>query len=104
MGPDQVTDLLRYTLIIAMEISAPLLIIMLLLGLFISLFQSITQITETTLVFIPKLIVVCITLGILFPWMLKVMMRFTHEVFVDKWDAIVSWNTYLMCNVLCFLH
>jgi flagellar biosynthetic protein FliQ len=96
MTPEEITDLIRYTLVIATEISAPILIVTLLLGMSISIFQSVTQITETTLIFIPKLVVFSITLAIFFPWMAKIMIRFTNEILINRWDAVISWTSYVM--------
>jgi flagellar biosynthetic protein FliQ len=90
MNQETATDLIRLSLFVAAEISAPLLIIALLIGLGVSIFQSVTQITETTLIFIPKIVCFALTLGILFPWMLKVLMRFTYDVIITHWNTIMS--------------
>lgn len=58
-------------------VSAPTLIVSLLVGLIISLFQAVTQIQEFTLTFVPKILAVFVTLFILFPWTARVMMTFT---------------------------
>jgi flagellar biosynthetic protein FliQ len=78
MTEETAIDLIRYSLFIAAEIGFPILITTLLLGLGISIFQSVTQITESTLIFVPKILCVGVILGITFPWMLKIMMKFTH--------------------------
>ncbi len=83
-------DLIRYSLFIAAEIGAPILIITLLIGLGISIFQSVTQITESTLIFVPKILSFGVILGIIFPWMLKIMMKFTHEILVHYWNIVMN--------------
>jgi flagellar biosynthesis protein FliQ len=90
MNQETATDLIRLSLFVAAEISAPILIIALLIGLGISIFQSVTQITETTLIFIPKIVCFALALGLLFPWMLKVLMRFTYDVVINHWNDIMS--------------
>ena len=55
MNLDQATDLLRHTLILALVISAPMLIIGLVVGVIVSLVQAVTQIQEQTLTFVPKM-------------------------------------------------
>jgi flagellar biosynthetic protein FliQ len=89
MSPEEATNLIRLSLFVAAEISAPVLVITLLIGLGVSIFQSVTQITETTLIFIPKLLCFGIVFAISFPWILKVMMRFTYDIIVNHWNAIM---------------
>lgn len=69
------------TLITAAEVSAPILIAVLVLGLAISVFQATTQIQETTLTFVPKLVGAAIVGIILGPWMLQTIMSFTNRIF-----------------------
>jgi flagellar biosynthesis protein FliQ len=70
-----VVDALR----IAMMISAPMLLTALVVGIMISLFQSVTQIQEMTLTFIPKILATFLALMISLPWMLQTLMDyFTH--------------------------
>lgn len=94
MTPEMATDVLRQTLWVCVEISAPLLIVAMVIGLGISIFQSVTQINEMTLSFVPKAVVFCLVLGILFPWMLKTLVRFTNELLVHQWDKLVSSSAY----------
>jgi flagellar biosynthetic protein FliQ len=58
-------------------VSGPVLLVSMLVGLLISLFQAITQIQEFTLTFVPKIIAVFVCLFIFFPWMARVLMTFT---------------------------
>lgn len=90
MSQEVATDLIRLSIFITAEISAPMLIITLMIGLGISIFQSVTQITETTLIFVPKFVCIGVTFGLTFPWILKVMMRFTYDILVNHWNNIMS--------------
>lgn len=62
-------------------VSGPLLIIALVLGLVVSIFQATTQIQEQTLAFIPKIVGVFAALVIFGPWMLSHMINFTFQIF-----------------------
>jgi len=68
---------LEITLILA----APLLIVALVTGLIIGAFQAATQINEQTLSFIPKLLAIALTMVVAGPWMLKVLISYTRELF-----------------------
>lgn len=61
--------------------SAPLLGIALAVGITISIFQSVTQIQEATLAFVPKIVAVFVTMLIFGPWMLKMITEFTQNLF-----------------------
>ena len=67
-----------YTIIV---VSAPLLLVSLIIGLIISIFQTVTSIQEQTLTFVPKLIVIALVLLALGSWMSKVMNEFVVELF-----------------------
>ena len=62
-------------------ISAPVLIMGLVAGLVVSVFQAVTQIHETTLAFIPKVVMVILAIIIFLPWMLSTLIAFTEEIF-----------------------
>ena len=64
-----------------MLVSGPILLVTLVVGLLISIFQAVTSINEMTLTFIPKIISVIILLLFILPWMIKVMETFTINVF-----------------------
>jgi len=61
-------------------VSSPVLLVSLVVGLVISLFQAVTQIQEFTLTFVPKIIAVFITLFLLFPWIARTLMTFTTDL------------------------
>ena len=70
-------------LILILQLSAPILVVAVAVGLIISIFQSVTQIQEQTLTFVPKLIAGVITLILCLPWMLNVFISRTNDLF-DK--------------------
>ena len=81
MSPDLVMTIGQRALEITILLAAPMLIAALLIGLLVGVFQAATQINEMTLSFIPKLIGMAITLVIAGPWMLKVIVSYTRELF-----------------------
>lgn len=65
---------------VTLMVSAPMLLVALATGLFVSIFQAATQINETTLSFIPKLVALFATLVLAGPWMLSVMVDYMRQV------------------------
>ncbi|MBB63967.1 MAG: flagellar biosynthetic protein FliQ [Waddliaceae bacterium] len=90
MTPDHMVDLVRGALYVALQISAPLLILAMVIGFGISIFQSVTQINEMTLTFVPKILIFAGVLSILFPWIMKTMVRYTTELLVHEWDKLIG--------------
>lgn len=76
-----VADLARSAMMVAALVAAPLLLVALLIGLLVSVFQTVTQIQEQTLSFVPKLIGVGVTLVVALPWMLQLMVDYTTQLF-----------------------
>lgn len=70
----------RDAVIVTLKLGAPLMLIALLIGLVISLFQALTQIQEVTLTFVPKIIVVFIAMLLLAPFMLHTLTDFTERI------------------------
>jgi flagellar biosynthetic protein FliQ len=64
----------------ALEVSAPVLIVALVIGLIISIFQAVTQIQEQTLTFVPKMIAIIIIFLVAGSWMLKILVQFTQTM------------------------
>ncbi len=62
-------------------VGGPVLLVSLLVGLIIGLFQAITQLQEMTISFVPKVIAVFLTLLLTLPWIVTVMTRFTRGIF-----------------------
>ena len=81
MTPDTVMTIGTRALEITLMLAAPMLLVALAVGLLVGVFQAATQINEMTLSFIPKLLGMAATLVIAGPWMLKVMVSYTHELF-----------------------
>jgi len=77
----QVLTIMQKLMLLILEISAPILIISIVVGLVISLFQTITQIQEATLTFVPKLIAALLTILILLPWFINMFITRTNELF-----------------------
>jgi flagellar biosynthetic protein FliQ len=70
----------RDAVIVTLKLGGPLMIIALLIGLIISLFQALTQIQEVTLTFVPKIIVVFVAMLLLAPFMLHTLTDFTERI------------------------
>ncbi len=83
MTPETVMNFGRNAMEITLLVSAPMLIVVLVIGLLVSIFQAATQINETTLSFIPKLVGVFATLLIAGPWMLTTMVDYMRQVFTN---------------------
>ena len=81
MTPETVMDLAHSTLIVTSMVAAPLLLIALAAGLVIGMLQAATQINEATLSFIPKLLVLVLALFITGPWILRVLIDFTRNLY-----------------------
>lgn len=67
-------------MIVAIKLTVPLLIPSLIVGLIIAIFQAATQINETTLTFVPKLIVVGLVLLLAGPWMLQTFLDYFQDL------------------------
>ncbi len=83
MNADTVLDLGRNAMYITLLVSAPMLLSGMIVGLLISVFQSVTQIQEITLTFVPKIIVVMVAFAIFMPWMLSLLLTFVRPLFGD---------------------
>jgi flagellar biosynthetic protein FliQ len=81
MDVGQASDLVRETLMLALVIAAPLLLIGLGVGLIISLFQAVTQIQEQTLVFVPKIVAMVAAAMFVMPWIANRLMEYTAAMF-----------------------
>ncbi|RJK92802.1 flagellar biosynthetic protein FliQ [Vallicoccus soli] len=76
-----VIDIALATMLVCAKLSAPVLLTALGIGFAISLFQSVTQIQEVTLSFVPKMVGVGVALLVTGNWMLHEIVSFTHELF-----------------------
>ena len=73
----------RHAMEITLMVAAPMLLVALIIGLIVSIFQAATQINETTLSFIPKLVGIFVALIVAGPWMLAVMLDYMRQVFTS---------------------
>jgi len=80
MTPETVLTVARDSLTVASLLAAPLLLSALATGVFIGVLQAATQINEMTLSFIPKLLVLVVTLMIAGPWMLQLITQYTQAL------------------------
>ena len=81
MNPAMVIDIGVQALVVAAKLGAPMLITALVVGFAISVFQSITQIQEVTLSFVPKAVAVALALVICGQWMIAEIVTFTQTLF-----------------------
>ena len=89
MTDTTVIHLALQTMLVALKLSAPILVTSLVIGFTVSLFQSMTQIQEFTLSFVPKLIGVGIALLLCGNWMLHTLVDFTTQLF-DMIPSLLS--------------
>ena len=89
MTPEAVIDIGTAALIVGAKLCAPMLVTALVVGFAISLLQSITQIQEVTLSFVPKAVAVAIALVVCGHWMIAEMVTFTHVAF-DRIPQMLS--------------
>ena len=75
MTISEITEVLQAAMVAALKLSAPILIVSVVLGLVVSIFQAATQIHEQTLTFVPKLVAIALILVILGPWMMETIVQ-----------------------------
>lgn len=81
MNVDVVIDIAREALLVIIKSSAPMLLVSLIVGLIISIFQTITSIQEQTLTFVPKLLAIFLVIMLAGSWIFKNIVDFTYELF-----------------------
>jgi flagellar biosynthetic protein FliQ len=79
MNPQQVFTIGTDALYLLLMVSAPVLLAVLVIGLVVSIFQAATQINESTLSFVPKLIGAVAVLAVAGPWMLTTLVEFIQR-------------------------
>ena len=82
MNLDQATELIRHTLLLALIVSAPMLLIGLLVGIIVSLLQAVTQIQEQTLTFVPKIAAMVVAAILLMPWIGQRLLDYSRVMFL----------------------
>ena len=80
MSPEYVVKLGQQTLTLVIYVSGPMLIVALIVGLGVSIFQAVTQIHEMTLTFIPKILAVVAVIMFILPWIIRQMVDFTTQL------------------------
>ena len=78
MDTAAVLDVSREAVIVLLKLSAPLMITALVVGLIVSLFQALTSIQEMTLAFVPKILVIFVSLLVFLPFMITTLITFTE--------------------------
>ena len=81
MSVDFIVGIMAETIRVTLLISAPVLLVGLVVGVVISLFQAVTQVQEMTLVFVPKIVACLVVLVAALPWMINLLVSFTHHLF-----------------------
>ncbi|MGZ6370628.1 MAG: flagellar biosynthesis protein FliQ [Bdellovibrionota bacterium] len=69
-------------------LAAPMLLAAMVIGIIVSILQAITQINESTLTFIPKMVAVLVVLTVMAPWMLEVLQHYATEVLGSAGDLV----------------
>lgn len=81
MSVDSALGIMKEAVLVAFKLAGPLLILSIIVGLIIAIFQAATQIHEQTLTFVPKLIIIAIVLLALGSWMFNVFDEFIQKIF-----------------------
>lgn len=84
-----IVALAREALKTALYVAAPALIVSMIVGLAISIFQVVTSLQDPTVAFVPKVLAVMVVVVLSFPWMMRVLGGFTIRMFTD-FNAIVK--------------
>lgn len=86
MAEADIAAMMRDAMLVMLQLSGPLLLVALVVGLLMSLLQAITQINEATLAFVPKILAIGLALMLLGPFMLATLSGYAHLLF----DRIVA--------------
>ncbi|MDD3429639.1 MAG: flagellar biosynthesis protein FliQ [Oscillospiraceae bacterium] len=81
MTEGQIMNVFTQALLVALKLAGPMLVVSILIGLIVSIFQAATQIHEQTLTFVPKLLVIALMLLALGQWMINTMTDFVRWLF-----------------------
>jgi flagellar biosynthetic protein FliQ len=87
MNQSQILDVAREAIFVILKIGGPAMILALIVGVSVSVFQALTQIQEQTLTFMPKIIVIFLSMLLLMPYMIGTLTSFTHGL-IDRIIAI----------------
>lgn len=81
MTVDQALDLGREAMMVALMLSAPMLVVGLVVGVVLSLLQAVTQIQEQTLTFVPKIVAMVAAAVLTMPWMAQKLLEYSARLF-----------------------
>lgn len=90
MNQDMVIDVVRDALMTVISVAGPLLLLALVVGLIVSIFQTVTSIQEPTLAFVPKILAVFFGLIMFGPWMLNKLLTLIRNVYSQFGSFIVK--------------
>lgn len=80
MDPQDAIDLVRQGLMLALWVSAPVLVVGLVVGLVMGLLQALTQVQEQTVAFVPKLVAMILVLSMTLPWLIMQMVDYAQDL------------------------
>jgi len=86
MSPNDAIDIGRDAIVVSLKLGGPIMLLALVVGVVISLVQALTQIQETTLTFVPKIVAILVAMLLLMPFMLTTLTTFTERLF----DRVIS--------------
>lgn len=89
MSPELVMSMTYQAMKVALAMAGPLLLVTLIVGLVISVFQAATQINEMTLSFIPKIIAMVVVLVLAGPWLISVMVDYMRQLFTSIPNMVI---------------
>ncbi|MDB5406529.1 MAG: flagellar biosynthetic protein FliQ [Rhodospirillales bacterium] len=81
MTPADAVDIARDAIVVSLKLGGPVMLLALVIGLVISLFQALTQIQEQTLTYVPKIVAILLAVVLLLPFMLQTLTSFTERLF-----------------------
>ena len=87
MNQDTVVNLASQAMSLALKVAGPILLVALVIGLVVSIFQAVTQIQEQSLSLIPKIVGVAVVIVVLGPWMLGQLVAYTTALYtsIPRW-------------------
>jgi flagellar biosynthesis protein FliQ len=83
MNQDTVVSLATQAMVLSLKIAGPILLLGLIIGLLVSIFQAVTSIQEQSLSFIPKVVGVAVLIVVLGPWMLDQLVGYAQNLYMS---------------------
>lgn len=78
---ERVLDIMRTAILMIIKVSAPMLLVALVVGLIVSVFQTTTSIQEQTLSFAPKIVAIFLAMIVFGPWMMSTLIEYINELY-----------------------